>query len=57
MTPRPLLHLGPLARDATPQEITAHDTLAAELARHKLGRITADDTDGYHRVMCPCLPR
>ena len=21
--------------------------------RHKLGRISADDTDGYHRVMCP----
>ena len=26
---------------------------AAELARHKLGKITADDADGYHRVMCP----
>jgi hypothetical protein len=25
----------------------------AELARHKLGRITADDADGYHRVQCP----
>ena len=23
------------------------------MARHKLGRISADDTDGYHRVMCP----
>jgi hypothetical protein len=30
-----------------------HDTQAAELARHKLGRLTADDTDGYHRVTCP----
>jgi hypothetical protein len=53
MTPRPLLQLGPLARDATPDEVTAHDTRAAELARHKLGKITADDADGYHRVMCP----
>jgi hypothetical protein len=26
---------------------------AAELARHKPGKITADDADGYHRVMCP----
>ena len=37
-----------------PREQTAeHDTQAAELARHKLGKITADDADGYHRVMCP----
>jgi len=52
-TPRPLLELGPLARDATPDQASAHDTQSAELARHKLGRITADDADGYHRVMCP----
>ena len=32
-----------------------HDTQAAELTRHKLGRISADDTDGYHRVMCPAV--
>ena len=25
----------------------------AELARYKLGRLTADDPDGYHRVQCP----
>ena len=25
----------------------------AELARYKLGRLTADDQDGYHRVACP----
>ena len=54
-TPRPLLQLGPLARDATPPEVTAHDTQAAELARHKLGRITSNDADGYHRVMCPAV--
>jgi len=54
-TPKPLLELGPLPRDATPEHITAHDTRARELARHKLGRITADDADGYHRVMCPAV--
>jgi hypothetical protein len=49
MTPQPLLQLGPLARDATPEDIAAHDQQAAEAARHKLGRITGD----YHRAMCP----
>jgi hypothetical protein len=52
-TPRPLLELGPLPRDATPGQITVHDIRAGELARHKLGKITADDADGYHRVTCP----
>jgi len=52
-TPRPLPELGPLARDATPGQISTHDQQTAELARHKLGKITADDADGYHRVMCP----
>ena len=52
-TPKPLLQLGPLARGATVQDTTTHDQQAAELARHKLGRITADDADGYHRVSCP----
>ena len=33
VTPRPLLELGPLARDATPDETAAHDTRSAELAR------------------------
>jgi hypothetical protein len=54
-TPRTLLQLSPLARDATSQESVAHDTQAAELARHKLGNVTADDPDGYHRVMCPAV--
>jgi hypothetical protein len=54
-TPRPLLELSPLARDATPDQASAHDTQSAELARYKLGRITADDADGYHRVMCPAV--
>ena len=52
-TPKPLLALGPLAPAATKEETAAHDARAAELARHKLGRISADDADGYHRVMCP----
>ena len=52
-TPRSLLELGPLARDASRDEIAAHDAKTAELARYKLGRITADDADGYHRVQCP----
>jgi len=52
-TPRALLGLGPLARDASPGDITAHDHKTAETARYKLGRITRDDQDGYHRVQCP----
>ena len=52
-TPQPLLHLGPLALAATADQVTVHDQQTAELARHKLGRLTADDADGYHRVTCP----
>jgi len=52
-TPRRLLELGPLPRNATKEQAAAHDTKTAELARHKLGRLTADDADGYHRVACP----
>jgi hypothetical protein len=52
-TPRPLLELGPLARDATRQDTAAHDAKTAELAHYKLGRLTRDDPDGYHRVQCP----
>ena len=54
-TPRSLLELAPLARDATPEQAGTHDQQAAETARYKLGRITADDADGYHRVMCPAV--
>ncbi len=56
-TPRTLLELGPLAPAATPDETAAHDQQTAELARHKLGRISADDADGYHRVTCPAVAR
>ena len=54
-TPEKLLHLGPLAPAATADQVTAHDQQTAELTRHKLGRLTADDTDGYHRVTCPAV--
>jgi len=52
-TPRPLLELGPLARTATKQQATDWERKTSELARYKLGRLTADDPDGYHRVQCP----
>jgi hypothetical protein len=54
-TPRPLLEVGPLARDATPDETAAHDRQTAETARYKLGKLTTSDADGYHRVMCPAV--
>jgi hypothetical protein len=54
-TPRTLLELGPLARAATKEQAAAHDAKTAELTRHKLGRITRDDPDGYHRVACPAV--
>jgi hypothetical protein len=53
LTPRSLLELGPLARNATPDQAAAHDQQTAETARYKLGRITSDDQDGYHRTQCP----
>jgi hypothetical protein len=52
-TPRPLLELGPLARTATKEQAADWERQTAELARYKLGRITAGDEDGYHRVQCP----
>jgi len=52
-TPRPMLELGPLARTATREQAADHDRKTAELARYKLGRLTSDDQDGYHRVQCP----
>ena len=52
-TPRPLLELGPLTRSATREQAATHDAADRRTARYKLGRITADDADGYHRVQCP----
>ncbi len=52
-TPPVLLSIAPLAPGADKAAIAAHDTTTAEAARYKLGRISADDADGYHRVQCP----
>jgi hypothetical protein len=52
-TPRPLLELGPLARTATKEQAADWERKTSELARHKPGRLTTDDTDGYHRAQCP----
>jgi hypothetical protein len=52
-TPRPLLDLGPPARTATKEQAANWERSTAELARYKLGRLTSDDQDGYHRVACP----
>jgi hypothetical protein len=55
-TPPPLLTIGPLARNASAADTHAHNiTTTTETARYKLGRLTADDADGYHRVSCPAL--
>jgi hypothetical protein len=54
-TPPALLDIGPLARGASPADTAAHDTAMDELAHHKLGRISTDDADGYHRVTCPAV--
>jgi hypothetical protein len=52
-TPRTLTELGPLARTATSWQAADWERQTAELARYKLGRLTRDDQDGYHRVACP----
>jgi hypothetical protein len=52
-TPRPLLEPEPLAPGTTREQAAAHDAQTTEAARYKLGRLTADDADGYHRVQCP----
>jgi hypothetical protein len=54
-TPRTLTELGPLARTATKEQAADHDRKTSELTRYKLGRITRDDPDGYHRVACPAV--
>jgi hypothetical protein len=56
-TPRTLLQLSPLPPAASSEQATVHDQQTAELARYKLGRLTADDADGYHRVTCPATAR
>jgi len=55
MTPVALFGQAPLQRGASQEDARAHDARADELARYKLGRISGDDHDGYHRVACPAL--
>ena len=55
MTPKNLFGQAPLARGASSDETAAHDKASDELARYKLGRITRNDQDGYHRITCPAL--
>jgi hypothetical protein len=52
-TPAALFDIEPLARGASEDETAAHDARSAELARYRFSVISADDADGYHRVMCP----
>ena len=54
-TPTALFSLSPLPRGASAEETAAHNDTSAEIARYKLGRITSDDEDGYHRVSCPAV--
>ena len=54
-TPPALLHLSPAPPQASAEAIDALDAKTAEAARYRLGRITADDADGYHRVTCPAV--
>ncbi len=52
-TPPALLSIGPVGRESSSQQTTEHDQTSAELSSYKLGRISSNDQDGYHRVMCP----
>jgi hypothetical protein len=54
-TPEALFDIGPLSRTASAEETEIHDRRSAELALYKLGRITSDDSDGFHRVSCPAV--
>ncbi len=54
-TPKALFDLGPLGRRASEAEVGAHDERIAELARYKLGRISAPDAEGFCRVACPAV--
>ena len=52
-TPKALFTLEPLWRGASEEETAAHDAKSAELARYKMGVVSSDDADGFHRVACP----
>lgn len=54
-TPPSLLTLAPAPPQATAATVAALDAKSAEAARYRLARLTAHDTDGYHRVGCPAV--
>jgi hypothetical protein len=54
-TPTALLGLGPLARDASAEQVAAHDQEMAELSHYKLSAICTEDKDGYFRAACPAV--
>jgi hypothetical protein len=54
-TPKGLFALEPLSRGASEEEIAAHDQRSAELSRYKMGVVSSDDADGFHRVACPAV--
>ncbi len=53
--PKALLSLVAPARGASQEDLAAYDQKAGELARYKLGRVSSEDQDGYHRVACPAV--
>jgi hypothetical protein len=54
-TPKALFLIEPLSRQASEEETKVHDAHSAELCRYKLGKTSACDADGYHRVACPAV--
>jgi hypothetical protein len=54
-TPAELLEIAPLRREATAEDVAAHDRRTDELASYKLARVAAPDADGYYRLACPAL--
>jgi hypothetical protein len=54
-TPPALFALEPLSRGASAEETSAHDARSAELERYRFAALSADDVEGFHRVMCPAV--
>ena len=54
-TPSALFRIEPLSRQASEEETRVHDAHSGELSRYKLGKTSAQDADGYHRVACPAV--
>jgi len=54
-TPKALFELGHWLVTASLALVETHDKMTAELSCYKLGRITSNDADGYHRVSCPAV--